>query len=126
MKKYSKRDNTAVTAVQLAMDIEEFRYRKWGATQNAKSGDWIVSNGEETYTVDQQSFARTYMPVGKGEFIKCGFVWAEQASSDGEIATKEGHSRYKSGDYLVYNDPHRSDGYTIAADKFHDMYLEAD
>lgn len=126
MRKYSKRDNTPVIAVQLAMEIEEFRYRKWGASQNAKAGDWLVTNGEETYTVDQQSFAKTYTPIGKGEYIKFGFVWAERASSAGQISTKEGQSGYKAGDYLVYNDAHRSDGYTIAADKFHDMYLEAD
>jgi hypothetical protein len=126
LKKYSKRDNTPITAVQLAMDVEELRYQKWGATQNAKPGDWVVSNGEDTYTVDQQSFANTYSSVGKGEYIKSGFVWAERAETPGQIATKEGQSDYAAGDYLVYNNPDRSDGYTIAGDKFHAMYQEAD
>lgn len=126
LKKYSKRHNTPVTAVQLAMEVEELRYRKWGSTQNAKPGDWIVSNGEDTYTVDQQSFANTYTPLGKGQYIKSGFVWAERATSAGSIPTREGHSDYAAGDFLVYNNADRTDGYAIATDKFHEMYQEAD
>lgn len=126
LKKYSKRDNTPVIAVQLDLEIEELRYQKWGATQNAKSGDWVVSNGDETYTVEKQSFANTYTALGKGEYIKSGFVWAERAKTAGKIDTKEGQSDYAAGDYLVYNNSDRTDGYAIAGDKFHDLYQEAD
>jgi hypothetical protein len=31
-----------------------------GAEQRCKRGDWLVDNGGEVYTVDGDSFARTY------------------------------------------------------------------
>ena len=38
-KRYRKKGNTSVTAVQLKLDTEDFSYRKWGAEQHCKQGE---------------------------------------------------------------------------------------
>ena len=58
--KYVKRDTEFVLAVQLDLETAGFTYEKWGGTQTCKAGDWIVNNAGDTYTVDRDSFARTY------------------------------------------------------------------
>jgi len=77
---------------------------------------------KKPYTVDAETFARTYKKTGSGTFVKTTPVWAGRASSDGSINTKEGSSRYKKGDYLVYNDAGRRDGYVVSAKLFEEMY----
>lgn len=123
-KTYRKRDNHPVIAVQLDLDTEGFSYRKWGAEQRCKPGDWIVSNGGETYTIDKESFAATYEMVSPGLYRKTGLVYAEQAAGDGSVATREGVSAYKAGDYLVSNNPDGSDAYCVSAEIFEGMYEE--
>jgi len=104
-RKYVKRATQFVVAVQLDLDTDGFTYRKWGGTQACKPGDWLVSNDGDTYTVDRETFARTYQPTGPGTYVKITPVWAEVARAAGEIRTKEGSTRYGVGDYLVYNEP---------------------
>jgi hypothetical protein len=49
-------------------------------------------------------------------------VWAEAASEDGSIATKEGRTQYRKGDYVVFNDEDGTDGYAMSAKKFESRY----
>lgn len=124
--KYRKRSDQTVIAVQLALETEGFTYEKWGATQTCKAGDWIVDNGGDIYTIDRDSFDRTYREVGKGTYVKTTPIWAEVAAEPGRVRTKEGFTHYRAGDYLVFNDEHGGDAYAIAADRFNAMYEPAD
>jgi len=38
-RKYIKKSDSFVTAVQLDLDIEGFKYNKWGGEQTDKKGD---------------------------------------------------------------------------------------
>ena len=117
-RKYVKRPDQVVVAVQLALQTSGFTYEKWGSKQTCKAGDWIVSNHDEVYTVDREVFERTYRQVGEGTYLKETPVWAEVATRPGTVHTKEGVTHYEAGDYLVFNEEDGGDGYAIAADKF--------
>lgn len=60
--------------------------------------------------------------MSPGAYVKTQPVWARVARRAGTIATKEGSSRYKAGDYLVFNDRHGKDGYCMSAKKFASLY----
>jgi hypothetical protein len=124
--KYVKRADQAVVAVQLALDTDGFTYQKWGGPQMCKAGDWIVDNGGDIYTVDRETFARTYRQVDDGRYVKVTPVWAERAVNEGRVKTKEGTTHYKRGDYLVFNDENGNDGYAVEAEKFTAMYERDD
>lgn len=121
-RKYLKKAGAFVVAVQLDLDTEGFTYRKWGGEQRCKPGDWLVNNNGDVYTVDRETFARTYRPLSPGIFVKTTAVWAEVAPQDGKIVTKEGVTHYKAGAYIVFNDPEGRDGYAVEADAFEKMY----
>lgn len=121
-RRYRKKTDRPVVAVQLDLDTTGFTYHKWGAQQHCKRGDWIVSNDGETYTVDGEVFSRTYRQVGPGLYVKVTPVWAEVASRDGSLPTLEGESRYRAGDYLVFNDEAGQDGWCMDAARFESMY----
>jgi hypothetical protein len=114
-----------VIAVQIDLDTPGLTYQKWGGKQRAKSGDWLVNNQGDTYTVDGEVFARTYRAKRPGLYIKTTTVWAEVATQAGKVKTKEGLSSYKRGDYIVYNRADGSDGYCMTAKKFKEMYAAA-
>ena len=120
--KYVKRANQSVVALQLALDTAGFTYQKWGGSQRCKAGDWIVNNNGDVYTVDRESFERTYRRVDAGRFVKITPVWAEVALEAGSIPTKEGATHYQAGDYLVFNEERGGDGYAVSANKFGEMY----
>ena len=124
--RYRKRADQTVTAVQLDLDTDGFAYRKWGARQQCKRGDWIVDNAGEVYTVDQDTFAQTYRRLRAGTYLKTTPVWAEVADEAGSIATKEGRSHYVRGDYLVSNNEDGTDPYCVTADRFEAMYERDD
>jgi hypothetical protein len=121
-KRYRKRADQFVIAVQLKLDTDGFIYRKWGAEQHCKPGDWLVDNGGDIYTIDKQVFAQTYRHVKPGQYVKKTPVWAEKATVEGKIATKEGFSYYQIGDYLVFNNEDGTDAYCVSKDKFEAMY----
>ncbi len=125
-RKYQKRTDQLVTAVQLDLDTEGFTYKKWGGNQRCKRGDWLVNNHGDLYTVDGEVFARTYRQVKTGRYVKTTPVWAKKASSDGQIRTREGVTHFKAGDYLVSNNEDGSDAYAITPEKFDAMYEPAD
>ena len=117
-KKYTKRSSSLVTAVQLNLDTKGFTYHKWGAEQTCKPGDWVVDNGGDIYTIDRETFARTYRPEGPGVYRKTGPIWAEVADRAGAIKTKEGLTNYNAGDYLVFNDEEGKDDYAVSRSSF--------
>ena len=49
-----------------------------------------------------------------GCYVKKTLVWAEIATEAGRIKTKEGATRYRKGDYLVYNHRNGRDGYSMS------------
>jgi hypothetical protein len=120
--KYVKRASQFVVAVQLDLETDGFMYRKWGSIQTCKRGDWLVYNNGDIYTVDGETFARTYRPTGPGTYVKVSSVWAEVAAEAGEVRTKEGSTHYESGDYLVYNEPDGGDAYAVSKSAFEQMY----
>ena len=124
--KYVKREDQAVIAVQLDLETDGFAYRKWGGVQRCKRGDWIVDHDGEVYTVDRDTFLRTYRKVDAGRYVKVTPVWAERAAREGQIPTKEGATAYRPGDYLVFNEEDGGDPYAVAAEHFVAMYRRAE
>lgn len=123
LNKFMHRPDQFVTAVQIDLDLPTgVLYHKWGGTQQASRGDWLLNNQGECYTVDQESFAATYREIQPGQYCKVGSVWAAVATIDGTIDTKEGQSSYLAGDYIVYNNQDGTDGYCVTAAKFLSMY----
>jgi hypothetical protein len=120
--RFRRKPDQAVVAVQLALDTEGLVYRKWGHEQRAKAGDWLVDNAGDVYTIDADTFARTYRQVGKGAYVKSTPVWAERAAGAGSVATNEGRTDYVAGDWLVSNREDGGDTYAVSAEKFEAMY----
>jgi len=121
-RKYKKKPTSFITAVQLDLDTKGFVYNKWGEKQVCKRGDWIVDNNGDTYTVSQESFAKTYERVSPGVYVKSAPVWAEVADKAGKVKTKEGETAYEAGDYLLYNNEDGTDAYAMSVEKFKSMY----
>ena len=124
-RKYIKKSTSFVTAVQLDLDTEGFKYNKWGGEQVAKKGDWLVDNEGDKYTVARDSFAKTYKMVTPGVYVKSAPVWAEVAEKAGKARSQEGETAYKPGDYLVSNNEDGTDAYAIDKEKFASMYEPA-
>ena len=122
-RRYVRRPDRPVAAVRLSLDTDGLVYRKWGAEQRAKPGDWIVDNDGDVYTVDAEAFARTYRKTGTGAYVKTTPIWAERAQSAGTVETKEGVTHYEAGDYVVSNNSDGSDGYAITAATFEALYV---
>ena len=123
MKKYHKRATQMIVAVQLNLDTEGLHYKKWGDSQFAKKGDWLVDNDGGIYSIDETVFARTYQLVSPGQYKKISVIYAKRADSDGCITTLEGKTHYLKGDYLVYENPGQTEGaYAVCAERFEDMY----
>ena len=121
-RRYRKKADQFVVAVQLDLGTDGFIYRKWGAEQRCQQGDWVVDNNGDHYTVDGEVFARTYRKISPGIYVKTTPIWAEVAAEPGQVDTKEGVSRYQAGDYLVSNNEDGTDAYCISAAKFESMY----
>ena len=122
MQQYRRKEETTVTAIRLDLETDGLTYQKWGGTQRAKRGDWLVSNHGDVYTVDADTFARTYHEVSPGLYEKTAIVWARRANEEGAIQTKEGSTAYKPGDYLVFNDAEGKDGYAMKEETFQKLY----
>jgi hypothetical protein len=120
--RYKKKPGQYLVAVQLDLDTDGFVYRKWKGVQKCKKGDWLVNNCGDIYTIDRRVFEKTYKKVGDGRYVKVTPVWAEVATEAGTVRTKEGESAYVPGDYVVYNNPDKTDGYRIRPEKFESMY----
>lgn len=121
-RRYRKKPDQFVIAVQLDLETDGFSYRKWGGEQQCKRGDWLANNHGDIYSIDGEVFARTYKEVASGRYVKTTPIWAEKAAEDGSVKTNEGESHYRLGDYLVSNNEDGSDAYCIGAEKFEAMY----
>jgi hypothetical protein len=66
LREYRRKKSASITAVLLDLDKEGFVYRKWGGTQRCKRGDWVVNSQGDVYTVDGETFDRTYRMVSPG------------------------------------------------------------
>ena len=121
-REYRKRDNRSVIAVQLDLQFEQFNYQKWGDTQRALPGDWLVCNQGDTYTVDAEVFAKTYTQVAPGQYKKTATVWAWQASEQGAVKTIEGSTAFSAGDYLIADAEGAEPDYAISNEKFLQLY----
>ena len=119
---YRKKSDQYVVAVQLDLDTDGLLYKKWGAEQKCKQGDWLVNNNDEIYTIDKDSFEQTYRKESPGRYVKSTTVLAEVAEKSGSIETKEGQSTYKKGDYIIYNNEDGTDAYCMSEKKFKSMY----
>jgi hypothetical protein len=122
VQQYRRKERTFVTAVRLELNTEGFTYLKWGGTQRCKRGDWLVNNQDDVYTIDAETFERSYQIVSPGLYEKIAPVWAEVAAEPGTIQTKEGSTAYLAGDYLVFNASDRKDGYAMSAETFSQLY----
>jgi hypothetical protein len=100
-RRYRKKSDQFVVAVQLDLDTAGFTYRKWGAEQQCKQGDWIVDNDGNIYSVDAEVFAKTYRKSGDGTYVKTTPIWAEVATQPGSVVTKEGESHYQRGLLII-------------------------
>ncbi len=125
LRKYVRRVHTSVTAVQLDLDTDGFTYRKWDGVQTASAGDWLVNNDGNVYTVERETFERTYRMVSPGLYVKVQPVWVRVADVDGNIQTKEGKTHYRAGDMIVFNDEEERDGYAMTAEEFERLYEPA-
>lgn len=121
-KRYQRRPEQAVTAIQMTMDFEGLRYTKWGDSQKAQRNDWLVDNGHDVYTVAADSFSATYRALSPGRWLKTAPVWAERAAQAGSVATLEGRTHHEAGDWLVSNNEDGSDAYAISAAQFDRLY----
>jgi hypothetical protein len=122
LRQYRKKPTSTISAVRLALETEGFTYRKWGGEQRCKAGDWIVDNGSDCYTIDADTFAKTYREVSTGSYVKVQPVWARTAESAGSVRTREGSTDYGAGDYLVSNSADGSDNYAVDKATFESMY----
>lgn len=123
-KRYQKKPDRPITAVQLTLDCEGFGYHKWGAEQKCQRNDWLANNDGDCYTIAADSFAKTYREVSPGRYVKVSIVWAYQAQSAGSVNTSEGQTLYVAGDYVVSNEEDGSDSYAVARQIFEQMYEE--
>jgi hypothetical protein len=81
----TKRGRTTafVTAVQLDLDTEGFRYNKWGGGKYANVAIGS-STTTVTSTVSQEAFAKTHQLISPGVYLKTASVWAEVAEMQGK------------------------------------------
>lgn len=117
---YTRKPNK-IFALQLT---EPKTYQAWGGTQHAKVGDWWVNNNGEEYSIDQESFAKTYTRIEADIYTKTGDVWAYVATEAGKVKTEEGFTEYEKGDYIVANNPDGTDAYANTAEYFNKAYVE--
>jgi hypothetical protein len=81
-RQYRKRSDQFVVAVQLDLDTTGFTYRKWGAEQQCKKGDWIVDNDGDIYSVDGDVFAKTYRNPLRAGIVKrlAAYRWSSYSA----------------------------------------------
>lgn len=128
-RRYRRRPDRPVLAVRLALDFDALAYRKWGAEQVARPGDWLVQAEGDTYTIAAAVFEETYAAVSPGCYVKVAKVWAYAAQAAGAVTTLEGETHYEAGDFIVRNgdeegayDGPKGEPYAIARATFEQLY----
>ena len=72
-RRYRRRPDSFVVAIQLDLDTSGFTFYKWGSEQRCKRGDWIVDNGKDVHTVDL-----FFTGLSFGFAIRAGKAWQLQ------------------------------------------------
>ncbi len=122
LEKYVPKPDATVTAVQVKLDIAGFTYVKWGSEQWCASGDWLVDNDGDVYTITDETFARTYRMESPGLYRKIAPVWARVAQAAGTVLSEEGETEYEPGDYIAFHTPDAELGWAVKPAKFHERY----
>jgi len=68
---HRRRSESTVVAIPIALSanpdgkrgVKLFIYHQWDDNQMCKSGDWLVHNGDDVYTVDRETFEQTYIYI---------------------------------------------------------------
>lgn len=74
-----------------------------GSTMRGKPGDWLISEGDEEWTVDQRIFEESYEEVGVTKYRKASPVRARQLENSTTLETLEGTDCLSAGDWIVMN-----------------------
>lgn len=72
-----------------------------GARMRSQSGDWLITDGQQRWSVDSTIFAATYELVEDGWFRKVAPVRARRLDHSVRIETPEGEDTLQPGDWLV-------------------------
>jgi len=72
-----------------------------GQELQAEAGDWLVTSGNDQWTVVGDIFAKTYQQVGPGRFAKTAKVEAVQVPKLIRVKTLEGEAVAHAGDWLL-------------------------
>ena len=88
--RYRRKADQLVTAICLALDFDGLDFRKWGDSQHADPGDWLVDNNGDVHTVDADTFTRTYQQVSPGRWIKVSDHRRRQCDHAGRAHTLPG------------------------------------
>lgn len=122
MKKYRKRPDQYVIAIQLNLETDGMTYSKWGHMQAFDQGDWLIYSDGECYTVREDSFEKTYSLIMPGMYLKTAPVWAYVVDEIDSVRTNQGATDYEPGDYWVSNDEQGQDAYAVSKENFERMY----
>lgn len=95
-----------------------------GARLQAQPGDWELTDGASCWTITADAFARSYRPQPDGRYAKKEIVQAVRLDEPVEVATAEGPSTGRPGDWLV-RDPVGA-VWPVPDDTFRKRYRPAD
>ncbi len=92
-----------------------------GQRLTAQPGDLLLTDGNSTWSVTSDEFARTYRPCGSVYAERFGEVDARPAVPGEVVESAEGPETAVPGDWVVSND--RGYMWLIAGSRFHETYL---
>lgn len=124
-RRYKRKGNEVVIAIQLDLDTEGFSYQKQGAERRCNAQDWLLSDRSGTYAVDDSTFARAFEEIGVGQYTMVGIVRAKVSDSAGHIRVGQRKVPHEPGDYLVWDESTQSIGYAVPKDWFEASYVLA-
>jgi len=97
----SYRSIITVTAQRSLVQVEW--QTSLGSQLASTPGDWVVTDGTSTWTVESTVFERTYRPTGDGRYVKTALVRARQLEHADTFQTLEGIAHANAGDWVVCN-----------------------
>lgn len=88
------------------------------------AGDWRVTDGERTWTVGDEQFARSYSPQSDGTYVRTGVVRARPGVAGELVQTLEGPARVQPGDWVVEGSS--GECWPVPGDRFANSYAALD
>lgn len=67
---------------------------------SAQAGDWLVTDGSESWPVEAALFIATYEQTDDGQYVKVASVKAVRMKEDFQVNTLEGAANGAEGDWL--------------------------